>query len=165
MSVPIARYAWTAGCAPYGACHIWLDDVPNGAVWERIANDGRHMPAQYDMIVFPPVAGNPWGHVASVDHVANGQIYVMDDNYVASNTKAATPHTVAWAAYGWYHLRKLGASGGSAACGTSGLYCGGDSVVGDRNTLYACNNHALTVDMHCARGCRVEPAGVNDRCN
>ena len=106
-SVPVARGSWTGGCAPYGACHIWLDDRPSTAKWQRIANKNGAKPKTYDMIVYPPTANNPYGHIASVDHVdSNGRIFVMDSNYNYDEKKASKPHTVGWKAYGWYRLKK-----------------------------------------------------------
>jgi hypothetical protein len=177
-SVPLAGDKWTGSCAPHGACHIWLDRIPDPDKWERIPNDGKHLPTTYDMIVYPPHGTNPWGHIASVDHVEGKTIYVMDDNYVAHEKKASAPHTVSVAPYGWYHLKKLGAagpstggtSGGSSggtsggSCVAGGFYCGGDKVSGDKNTLYHCNADGTATKVEaCSRGCAVRP-GQDDAC-
>ncbi len=104
--VPVARDAWTGNCAPDGACHVWLDDVPDLAVWERIPYATGRRPSAYDLVVYPPSSTNPYGHVAAVDHVdADGNVFVMDANFNGDERKAAWPHTVARAPYGWYHLR------------------------------------------------------------
>jgi hypothetical protein len=168
--VPYAGEGWTGGCAPHGACHIWVDRIPDPAVWERIPNDGKHLPKTYDMIVYPPHSGNPWGHIASVDHVEGKTIYVMDDNYVGHEQKASKPHTVSSTPYGWYHLKKLGPSGGSTggssggSCVAGGYYCGGDKVSGDPSTLYRCNaDGSATKVESCSRGCAVRP-GEDDAC-
>jgi hypothetical protein len=107
---PTGGPRWNGSCAPLGACHLWLDVIPNGNDWYRIPNDGAEQPTTYDMIVYPPTATNEYGHVASVDHVTDGVIYVMDDNYCANNCekKAVEPHPVSSKAYGWYHLKQLG---------------------------------------------------------
>ncbi|MBA3375146.1 MAG: CHAP domain-containing protein [Actinobacteria bacterium] len=107
VRVPVARAAWTGGCAPEGACHIWIDDIPDANLWERIPNDGSSLPSTYDLIVYAPRAGNPWGHIASVDRVAGGTIQVMDSNWNLDERRAWTPHAAPLAAYGWYHLRSL----------------------------------------------------------
>ncbi|HLK38846.1 MAG TPA: CHAP domain-containing protein [Polyangiaceae bacterium] len=170
VSVPVARNAWTGGCGPTGACHIWVDDIPNSATWERIANDGSHTPAPYDMIVYPPIPGDVYGHIASVDHVQGTSIYVMDDNYCNNDCqrKAPAPHTVSWKAYGWYHLRSLpggGSSGGGGSCPSGdGLYCGGNGVSGDPGTLYACGGGKLATSQVCPHGCQKMSAGTNDQC-
>jgi hypothetical protein len=53
----------------------------------------------------------------------------------------------------------------SASClAGNGLYCGGDGVPGDSNTLYQCTNGVLTVQEICAAGCAPQPAGVPDKC-
>jgi len=115
-AVPQARNSWTGDCAPDGACHIWLDDIPNAAVWERIPNDGTQRPSPYDLVVYPPTSSNPYGHVASVDHVdAAGNVFVMDANANNDLRKAQAPHTVARAPYGWYHLRALPKTGAGSA--------------------------------------------------
>lgn len=173
--VPSARGSWTGSCADEGACHIWIDDIPDGNVWERIANDGSEQPSMYDMIVFPETGANPWGHIASVDHVdGSGNVFVMDDNYNSDERKAWKPHTVWRAAYGWYHLRALPKNGGNPPpppprnnggyCPNNGLYCGGDYIHGDPNTLYRCTSHALSVEQSCGNGCQVNPNGVDDSC-
>jgi hypothetical protein len=108
VSVPVAG-AGTGSCASAGACLIWLKNQPSSAEWERIPNGGGRMPSMYDLIVYPPTSGNPYGHIASVDHVEGTQIFVMDSNHVPGGRekKAPQPHTINRAAYGWYHLKKL----------------------------------------------------------
>jgi hypothetical protein len=57
-----------------------------------------------------------------------------------------------------------GGSGGGATCLAGGLYCGGDKLSGDPNTLYRCDGAgAPTVVQHCADGCNVVP-GQDDAC-
>jgi hypothetical protein len=177
VSVPVAGPGWKGDCGPHGACHIWLDKIPSSSEWERIPNDGNHVPTTYDMIVYPPSGSNIWGHIASVDHVEGKTIYVMDDNYVAHEKKASKPHTVSSKPYGWYHLKKLGSSGGSTSGGTSGggtssstscvaggFYCGGDKVKGASDTLYECHSGGSVTKVEaCARGCAVR-AGRDDAC-
>ncbi len=169
VDLPVAGPGWDGDCGPHGACHLWLDKRPDSAQWERITEGA---PSTYDLIVFPPIGSDIWGHIASVDHVENGRIYVMDDNYVGHHLRSSEPHTVDWPAYGWYHLRKLpktgggttggGTSGGS--CVEGGLYCGGDKVKGSSSTLYRCDAHGgVSVVETCARGCMVRP-GQDDAC-
>ena len=100
----LCQYATQNGCQSCGACEFWEANAPDPAVWDRL---GSGTPQLFDMIVFPPVSGNAYGHVAVVDHVTNGAIYVMDDNYVGYQQKASCPHTVSWGAYGWYRLKSL----------------------------------------------------------
>ncbi len=53
---------------------------------------------------------------------------------------------------------------GSSSCVAGGLYCGGDKVSGDPDTLYRCNGtSAPTVAQRCAAGCVVRP-GQDDAC-
>jgi hypothetical protein len=169
--LPIARNSWTGNCAHQGACHIWVDDIPNGDEWERIPNDGSEEPSPYDLIVFPPTSANPWGHIASVDHVSNGEVYVMDANYNMDERRAALPHTVWRPAYGWYHLRSLPKTApaqpppqGEWCPNNGGHYCGGNGVGGDPSTLYDCVKHSLSPMENCANGCRYNPPGVQDVC-
>jgi surface antigen len=100
----LCQYPTQNGCASCGACEFWEANAPNPAVWDRISGG---TPQLFDMIVFPPTSGNAYGHVAVVDHVSGSSVYVMDDNYVAYQTKASCPHTVSWAPYGRYRLKKL----------------------------------------------------------
>lgn len=114
--VPQARNSWTGDCAPDGACHIWLDDIPSSAAWARIPQGSGARPSAWDLVIYPPSGTNPWGHVAVVDHVdAEGNVFVMDANYRGDERKAARPHTLPRAPYGWYHLRSLPSGSGAAA--------------------------------------------------
>ena len=57
-----------------------------------------------------------------------------------------------------------GGGGGGNGCVAGGLYCGGDKVSGDPNTLYRCSGGSSgTVVEHCADGCDVVP-GQDDAC-
>lgn len=47
---------------------------------------------------------------------------------------------------------------------TSGLYCGGNGVVGAANILYRCTDRVLTYVETCANGCERRPSGTPDRC-
>lgn len=53
--------------------------------------------------------------------------------------------------------------GGSCPLG-NGLYCGGNGITGNANTLYRCTGGALTVQSTCSAGCMKMPAGQNDAC-
>lgn len=165
--LPLAGDGWTGWCAPHGACHIWLDRIPDPDLWERIPNDGNHLPSTYDLIVYPPIPGDPWGHIASVDHVEGKTIYVMDDNYVAHHVKSSQPHTVGWKAYGWYHLKKLGKVPAPplhpSGCVIGGLYCGGDKLAGNANELYRCAANGPVPVESCHHGCEVQ-SGKDDAC-
>ena len=164
VSVPVAGPGWSGNCASYGACKIWLTHIPNPAEWERIPNDGKHVPTTYDLIIYPPIGGDPWGHAASVDHVEGHTIYVMDANYVGHHVKSSHPHTVSWPSYGWYHLRKLG-NVPQVSCFPGGYYCGGDKVNGNHNDLYRCDSQGTgqSFDKACSNGCEVM-SGRDDRC-
>ena len=55
-------------------------------------------------------------------------------------------------------------------CNTScplgnGLYCGGDGVSGNSNTLYSCYGGYLTPVQTCSAGCDWNPPGVDDSCS
>jgi hypothetical protein len=58
------------------------------------------------------------------------------------------------------------AGAGQPACPGPGLYCGGDSMSGDPNTLYQCvaGGQAPASSQPCANGCQVMPQGTNDVC-
>lgn len=166
VQIPYAPETWNGACAPWGACHLWLDAIPDPNVWER-HEAGSGEPTTYDMIVYPPTDGNEYGHVAGVDHVENGLIYVMDTNFSNNERRSETPHTVGWGEYGWYHLRAEPLNPGQVgACAglDSGLYCGGNKVTGDPNTLYRCINGNLSVVNVCSGGCKPMPEGSDDQC-
>jgi hypothetical protein len=74
----LCQYPTQNGCQSCGACEFWEANAPSAAVWDRFSSG---TPQLFDMVVFPPVSGNAYGHVAAVDHVdAQGHVYVMDDN-------------------------------------------------------------------------------------
>lgn len=169
VSLPVAGPGSYGSCAAYGACKLWVDPAkrPSSGEWERIPNDGKHKPVTYDLIVYPPINGDPWGHIASVDHVEGKNIFVMDSNYVAHEEKAPHPHTVSWPSFGWYHLKKLGPSPAPGVdCVPGGYYCGGDKVKGNADSLYECNSagDGERFIRSCAKGCRVNE-GRDDSCN
>ena len=168
VSLPIAGPGAYGNCASSGACKLWVDPDrrPDPDQWERIANDGKHEPVTYDLIVYPPISGDPWGHIASVDHLEGKNIYVMDSNYVGHDEKAPHPHTVSWPSFGWYHLKKLGPSPAPTVdCVPGGYYCGGDKVKGNASDLYKCNaaGDGESLSKSCKNGCRVNE-GRDDSC-
>lgn len=55
-------------------------------------------------------------------------------------------------------------AGGSSCPLGNGLYCGGNGIPGDANTLYRCTGGAVTVEATCAAGCLHAPAGSPDAC-
>lgn len=57
-----------------------------------------------------------------------------------------------------------GTTNSGSSCFVGGLYCGGDKISGDKNTLYRCTGTgAPTVVRHCASGCAIH-AGDDDAC-
>ena len=165
---PSARDAWTGDCAPEGACHLWLDDIPNEGQWERIES-GARAPSLYDLAVYPPVTyangkTNPYGHVAIVDHVGDdGTVYVMDANWNGDERKASLPHATGpvYEAYGYYHLRSLpveAPTGGCNGVDYSG-YC-------DEKTVVWCEDGALKSKDCGAQGqaCGWESDAVGNNC-
>jgi hypothetical protein len=57
-----------------------------------------------------------------------------------------------------------GTTNAGASCFVGGLYCGGDKISGDKNTLFRCTGTgAPAVVRHCASGCAVH-AGSDDAC-
>jgi hypothetical protein len=57
-----------------------------------------------------------------------------------------------------------GTTNGGSSCFAGGLYCGGDKISGDKNTLYRCTGAgAPAVVRHCASGCAVH-SGSDDGC-
>ncbi|WP_437304683.1 CHAP domain-containing protein [Sorangium sp. So ce388] len=162
VSFPRMPDHWTGDCADFGACHLWLDAEPDPALWEKMSEG---YPSTYDLIVYPPHGANPYGHVAIVDHVEGGEIYVMDTNYAEDEQRSTMPHTVSWPEYGWYRLRSLsggGATGGGGdlcAGRVDGLYCGADG-----STLHRCSGGHASIEQDCGSGCEVMPPGTNDRC-
>ncbi len=58
-----------------------------------------------------------------------------------------------------------GGTSGANCSGHSGLFCGGDGVGGNANTLYDCENDAVASSQVCANGCVTNPdPAINDYC-
>jgi hypothetical protein len=101
-------------CANLGACMYWVSDIvrPDPALWNRY-DFGSTMPQTYDLVIYPPTAGNAYGHIASVDHMEggdannHGQLYVMDSNAIAYEKKSPYIHTNKTRPYGFYRLKSL----------------------------------------------------------
>ncbi|MGH7284411.1 MAG: CHAP domain-containing protein [Polyangiaceae bacterium] len=172
-------------CAAYGACLIWVDDVPSSYGWVRTDS-----PDTYDIAVFPPHPGNEYGHITIVDHVDASGVWMVDSNDNLDERPNNTPHLHSATPYGYYHYTgDLGAlascrigddgngGGGSSAGGSGadtsgancagyydGLYCGSDYVDGDPNTLYECSGGTASVADVCANGCQIQNDGTNDGC-
>lgn len=176
VRLPTARASPTGGCAGEGACHLWYDDIPDAALWARIPNDGTSSPVTYDLVVFAETATNPYGHIASVDHVEDGTIYVMDSNFNLDERRSTTPHAVR-APLGWYHLRSLGGSEsgdptGGETCGDRAARLGWPSALCEQasssaaSSRSACNG-AGNASSDCTRCCNAEltgPAHTDESC-
>jgi hypothetical protein len=53
-----------------------------------------------------------------------------------------------------------------AECNPAGLYCGGNKLAGDPDTLYACNPGGVPLARgYCVHGCLVRPPGMADQCD
>lgn len=46
----------------------------------------------------------------------------------------------------------------------NGLYCGGNGVNGNADTLYRCSDGVVTEEQACSNGCEKKPNGFNDVC-
>jgi uncharacterized membrane protein YgcG len=72
--------------------------------------------------------------------------------YVEGSSRSYTP------------IRISGDGGGVVGCDPGGLYCGGDAVDGDKDTLYRCVSGTKgEVLKQCNHGCQVNP-GEDDNC-
>jgi hypothetical protein len=54
--------------------------------------------------------------------------------------------------------------GDGGTCVDGGLYCGGDKVDGDPQTLYRCSGGVGVDGVECTDGCVVAPSGTDDGC-
>jgi len=55
-------------------------------------------------------------------------------------------------------------AGAGGTCFDTGLYCGGDKLDGDPQSLYRCMTGAGTLVMTCANGCVIGSPGHDDAC-
>lgn len=167
VRLPSARDAYTGSCAPDGACHLWYDDIPDPAQWLRVPNDGSAVPSLYDLLVFAETTKNPYGHVASFDHMEGDTMYVMDSNYAGDEKRSEVPHEVR-APLGWYHLRSLGSvpatTKGVETCGDRAARLGWSRAYCEQAdssssfTRVACGGVGSATD-DCTRCCDAASAG------
>jgi len=55
-------------------------------------------------------------------------------------------------------------AGAGGTCVDTGLYCGGDKLDGDPQSLYRCGSGSGTLVMDCANGCVIGSPGHDDAC-
>jgi hypothetical protein len=115
-------------CEYLGACMYWVSGAaqPDPGTWDKHPW-GSAMPQTYDLVIYPPTSTNPYGHVASIDHMeggdasAYGNLYIMDSNFNGNEQKASAIHTFNRQPYGFYRLKAL------AGCSA---HCDGNTLVG-----------------------------------
>ncbi|MFI5298093.1 MAG: hypothetical protein ACHREM_08340 [Polyangiales bacterium] len=176
FSVTLAATGLQSGnvgaCEYLGACMFWVSPKvePDASAWDR-HDWGTEMPKLYDLVIYPPHGTNPYGHVASVDHMEGtdatsfANLYVMDSNATVSEKKSPTIHTNGWQPYGFYRLKTQ--VGPFCTPGWEGaLNCGDEPGVhdGDKNALYACSGITATLSTTCAAGCVHSATGKDDVC-
>jgi hypothetical protein len=103
-------------CASEGTCHAWLVPTVDGN-WNRHSMSDGVLP--YDVVVYQDPTGasgsstlncpagvtGHYGHIAAVDHVSNGNIFVMDSNWNFTGARAASAHTVSFTPFGFFRLK------------------------------------------------------------
>ena len=107
------------GCEDPGACMEWVYQLPmnvapakghwNAHPWGSVA------PQAYDVVVFPPATGDPYGHIAMMDHMEGGTLYLMDDNWGGLHRKSCAwetghtgyVHSTIWQPYGFFRWAAL----------------------------------------------------------
>lgn len=125
-------------CAYLGACMYWVSGAaqPDLNTWDR-HDWGSLMPQTYDLVIYPPHGTNPYGHVASVDHMEGPDagnyknMYIMDSNFNGNELKASAIHTYNLQPYGFYRLKSL------AGCAA---HCDGNSVVDAKCNKFDCGS-------------------------
>lgn len=125
-------------CAYLGACMYWVSSIarPDSGTWDR-HEWGSIMPQTYDLVIYPPTSGNPYGHVASIDHMEGSDagnyknMYIMDSNFGGNELKASAIHTYNLKPYGFYRLKAL------AGCSA---HCEGNSIVDEKCNKFDCGS-------------------------
>jgi hypothetical protein len=129
----LCQFGNNGTCASCGACLVWVDNLPDSTLFNRYAW-GTKTPQPEDVLIFPPVSGNPYGHAALFDHADASGTYVMDDNWWNDTRKAScpvgacgSPHNIGnYKPFGFYRLKSHDCGGpicGSRCC-PSGAWCG-----------------------------------------
>jgi hypothetical protein len=100
------------GCPYDGACMEWVANLPDPAVWNR--HDWGSVPPQaYDIVVWPAGPIGSAGHIAAIDSVRNGVLYVMDDNWLNKGEKSCVwggepsgyVHSITLTPYGFFRRK------------------------------------------------------------
>jgi hypothetical protein len=146
-----------------------------------------HKPVKGDLLVWSG-GSQGYGHVAVVSSAGSSSIEYVQQNWGwyqgghwGQVSHSATPWSASHAFFGgtgasgsqnhyakcWIHAASNTSSPPppppSSGCAVGGLYCGGDKVSGNSNTLYRCEADGPQVVKHCAYGCAVHP-GTDDSC-
>jgi hypothetical protein len=135
---PTGGHPTNGNCWATGACMYWVDQLPMPSGHWNAHSWGSVAAQTYDIAVFPPIAGDPYGHVAVIDHVVGNTLWLMDDNWDGLNEKACAweghsgwVHSATWQPYGFFRLKSLEPCGCKAgdtqtedcACGTRSRTC------------------------------------------
>ncbi len=134
--------AWYSSFTPYFSDHQAMYDWVNG---------------------IRPIVGDPdfehWLGFLAFNY--NGQVPYSDGwSYVKSKYRNATI-----AAYNDLGGESFWYGEDAQPCAPEGgLWCGGNGVEGDPNTLYVCSGGLLSQHTHCANGCYYAAPGWNDYC-
>jgi hypothetical protein len=116
-----------------------------------------------------PIAGDAlvWNYNGGIGHTAQnwgsptGYAGTGSTPWNGSNFGAPSDSTGGFTPECWIHVNAN--TTGTCVYG-NGLYCGGNGVTGDADTLYTCTNGVLTVDQVCGVSCTHNPKYVNDAC-
>src|SRR6185312_5116790 len=142
-------------------------------------------PSVGDAVVFDYAGGGYADHVALVTKVnGNGTIEAVSGDWGGSGVSEAafsstsivalnapafssavggTPSVIGMTVSGY--ISPAGGGGGGGCEGyEDGLYCGGDYIQGDANTLYRCSGGSLSIEQSCDNGCQSMPSGQDDLC-
>ncbi len=149
-----------------------------GGSWGHAA--AGHKPVAGDLLVWSG-GSEGFGHVAVVASTTSSQINYVQQNwgwFESGHWGQASRSATAWSGsfFGqpgasgsnnhppkcWIHAGD--ASPPRSDCVQGGLYCGGDKLHGDANTLYRCKADGTgAVEQSCAHGCKVN-SGQDDSC-
>ncbi len=147
----------------YGNIRASIDFILWKAWYSNYTPYFSNRQAMYDWInSIRPIAGDPdfehWLGFLAYNY--NGQS-LYSQGWYNTKTKYRNATISLYNDLGGYNFWY----GSTQSCSPEGgLWCGGNGVVGDPNTLYVCTGGTLSVQSYCSNGCYYAPPGYQDYC-
>ena len=137
----VVQYAAQNGESP------WDLDTQLGFIWYELTN-----------------LGYGYSDLLAAGDVDSATIVFEDEYEICGDCQQAQRIQYAEQVLAEYGGNGSSSAGGPCAGLNDGLYCGGDGVAGDANTLYQCSGGSLAGSTVCANNCQANPGAEDDIC-